>query len=70
VLEEALVVAQMIGVDVEEVANEGQSFRTWRISDSTAVYRDRYGSLAGANILECAQSLLAISERYSCSIRQ
>lgn len=39
-LEEALVVAQMIGVDVEEVANERQALGTWRISYGTAIYRD------------------------------
>jgi hypothetical protein len=40
VLEQALVVAQMIGVDVEEVADERQTLGTWRISDGTTIYRD------------------------------
>jgi hypothetical protein len=52
VLEQALVVAQMVGVDVEEVANERQALGTRRISNGTTIYRDRYGSLASTDILE------------------
>jgi hypothetical protein len=52
VLEKALVVAQMIRVDVEEVAYKRQAFGTWRISNGTTIDRDRYRSLASADILE------------------
>jgi hypothetical protein len=52
VLEKALVVAQMIGVNVEEVADERQTLGTWRISNGTAINRDRYRSLASADVLE------------------
>jgi hypothetical protein len=48
-IEESLMVAQMVWVDLEEVAHKGEAFRARDLANGLAVYRDGNWPCGGEN---------------------
>jgi hypothetical protein len=48
--EQALMVAEMVGIDLEEVSYERKTFRTGNLSDWLTIYRDGDWVLVGQNL--------------------
>lgn len=51
-IEEALVVAQVVWVDFEVVANVGEAIGAWGVADGVAIDCDGYGVFGGENVVD------------------
>ncbi|GKT95657.1 LOW QUALITY PROTEIN: short-chain dehydrogenase/reductase [Colletotrichum tofieldiae] len=61
-LEEALVVAQVVWVDLEVVADEGEALGTGDLADGVAIDGDGDGSVGGEDVGDCCQSIVSGDE--------